>query len=113
MTGRAIHNPLEGLSSFLQSKPAENYAHVTAKELPELLRAIRTYPHALDLRLGLHLLTLTGVRPSELREAPWSEFDHENALWSIPAARMKNRRDHLVPLSKQAVTCLYASALKA
>jgi len=106
VTGRAIHNPLEGLSRFLQSKPAENYAHVTAKELPELLRAIRTYPHALDLRLGLHLLTLTGVRPSELREAPWSEFDLDNALWSIPAARMKKRRDHLVPLSKQAVKAL-------
>jgi len=96
VTGRATHNPLEGLSRFLQSKPSENFAHVTAVELPELLRAIRSYPHASDLRLGLQLLTLTGVRPSELREAPWSEFDLDNGLWSIPAARMKKRREHLV-----------------
>ncbi|MDT4800555.1 Prophage integrase IntS [compost metagenome] len=106
VTGRAIHNPLEGLSRFLQSKPAENYAHVTANELPELLRAISAYPHAPDLRLGLRLLVLTGVRPSELREAPWAEFDFDNALWSIPAERMKKRRDHLVPLSRQALEAL-------
>lgn len=107
VTGRAIHNPLDGLNRFLQSKPAENYAHVTATDLPDLLRAISAYPHASDLRLGLRLLTLTGVRPSELREAPWSEFDFDNALWSIPAARMKKRRDHLVPLSRQALDALH------
>lgn len=106
VTGRAIHNPVEGLSRFLQSKAAENYPHVTAKELPELLRAISAYPHASDLRLGLRLLTLTGVRPSELREAPWSEFDFDKSLWSIPAARMKKKRDHLVPLSRQAMDAL-------
>lgn len=106
VTGRAIHNPLEGLSRFLQSKPAENYAHVTAQELPDLLRAISAYPHATDLRLGLRLLMLTGVRPSELREAPWSEFDLAKGLWSIPAERMKKRRDHLVPLSRQALEAL-------
>lgn len=88
VTGRAVHNPIEGLSRFLQSKPAENYAHVTAKELPSLLRAIAAYPHAHDLRLGLRLLMLTGVRPSELREARWDEFDRKAGLWSIPAERM-------------------------
>lgn len=106
VTGRAIHNPLEGLNRFLQTKPAENYAHVTARELPELLRAISAYPHAQDVRLGLRLLMLTGVRPSELREAPWEEIDFRKALWSIPASRMKKRRDHLVPLSRQAIEAL-------
>lgn len=106
VTGRAVHNPIEGLSRFLQSKPAENYAHVTAKELPSLLRAIAAYPHAHDLRLGLRLLMLTGVRPSELREARWDEFDRKAGLWSIPAERMKKRRAHLVPLSSQALEAL-------
>lgn len=106
VTGRAVHNPLEGLSRFLQSKPAENYAHVTAKELPALLRAISAYPHAHDLRLGLRLLMLTGVRPSELREARWEEFDLAAGLWAIPAERMKKRRPHIVPLSRQALEAL-------
>ena len=106
VTGRAIHNPLEGLNRFLQTRTAESYAHVSPKELPGLLRAISAYPHAIDIRLGLRLLMLTGVRPSELREAPWAEFDFKKALWSIPAARMKKRRDHLVPLSRQAIEAL-------
>jgi integrase len=106
VTGRAVHNPLEGLSRFLQSKPAENYAHVTAKELPTLLRAIAAYPHAHDVRLGLRLLMLTGVRPSELREARWDEFDRKAGLWQIPAERMKKRRPHTVPLSRQVLDAL-------
>lgn len=106
VTGRAVHNPLEGLNRFLQSKPAENYAHVTAQELPTLLRAIKAYPHAPDVRLGLRLLMLTGVRPSELREARWDEFDLGAGLWSIPLHRMKKRRPHTVPLSRQALEAL-------
>ncbi|KUM44762.1 integrase [Pseudomonas sp. EpS/L25] len=106
VTGRATHNPLEGLHRFLQTKPAENYAHVSQQELPDLLRAMSAYPHAHDIRLGLKLLMLTGVRPSELREAPWAEFDLEAAIWNIPASRMKKRRDHLVPLSRQALDLL-------
>lgn len=106
VTGRATHNPLEGLHRFLQTKPTENYAHVSAEELPILLRAINAYPHSHLVRLGLRLLMLTSTRPSELREAPWSEFDLKAGLWTIPAVRMKKRRDHIVPLSKQALEAL-------
>jgi integrase len=60
-------------------------------------------------RLALGLLLLTFVRTSELRFASWREFeglDGEAPLWRIPAVRMKMRRDHLVPLSAQAVGLL-------
>lgn len=103
VTGRAIHNPLEGLHKFLQSKPPVNYAHVPLDELPSLLRAIRAYPSATDIRIGLHLLSMLACRPSELREAQWSELNLDKAIWIIPAGRMKRRREHLVPLPKQAV----------
>ncbi|UTH29994.1 tyrosine-type recombinase/integrase [Ectopseudomonas hydrolytica] len=106
VTGRAMYNPLEGLHKFLLTKEVENYAHVTAAELPALLRAINAYPHAHDIRLGLQLLMLTAVRPSELREAPWTEFDLEEGIWTIPAERMKKRREHVVPLSRQALDAL-------
>lgn len=106
VTGRATHNPLEGLHKFLQTKAAENYAHVSPGELPPLLRAIRAYPSATDIRIGLQLLSMLACRPSELREARWSEFDLGKALWSIPAERMKRRREHLVPLPTQAVELL-------
>lgn len=106
VTGRAVHNPLESLGRFLQTKPSENYPHVTADELPALLRAIAAYPHAHDIRLGLRLLMLTSVRPSELREAAWSEIDLVAGVWTIPAERMKKRREHVVPLSRQAIAAM-------
>jgi integrase len=52
------------------------------------------------------LLLLTFVRTAELRGAEWTEIDLEKAEWRIPAERMKMRRDHLVPLSRQAVAVL-------
>ncbi|MCY1525145.1 Prophage integrase IntS [compost metagenome] len=106
VTGRATHNPLEGLHKFLQTKPSENYAHVSPEEVPALIRAIRSYTGATDIRIGLELLSILSCRPSELRKALWSEFDFEKALWLIPADRMKRRREHLVPLPKQALELL-------
>ncbi|MCY1354911.1 Prophage integrase IntS [compost metagenome] len=106
VTGRATHNPLEGLHKFLLTKPVENFAHVSLEELPALLRAIRSYPHATDVRIGLQLLTMLACRPSELREARWQELDLDAGLWLIPAERMKRRREHLIPLPSQAVALL-------
>lgn len=108
VTGRATHNPLEGLQKYLQSGKAENYAHVSLDELPGLVRAIAAYPHAHDVRLGLRLLSLFAVRPSELREAQWSEFDFAKKVWTIPVERKGRKKglEHLVPLSSQAIEAL-------
>ncbi|AUV11918.1 integrase [Aeromonas sp. ASNIH3] len=106
VTGRVIHNPLEGLHKFLLTKPIENYAHVSHEELPALLRAISGYPHAIDVRIGLQLLAMLACRPSELREACWNEFDLDAGLWLIPAERMKRRREHLMSLPNQALELL-------
>ena len=57
-------------------------------------------------RYAIRLLVLTAVRPGELRQAQWSEFDLDAAVWTIPAARMKARRPHIVPLPRQAVAIL-------
>lgn len=54
----------------------------------------------------MKLLMITGVRTIELRAALWSEFDLDNAIWEIPAERMKMRRAHLVLLSSQALDLL-------
>lgn len=105
VTGRAQYNPLEGLHKFLQTRPAENFAHVPLAELPALLRAVRAYG-TLDVNIGLQLLAMLACRPSEIREARWEEFDLEAGLWLIPAERMKRRREHLVPLPRQAVALL-------
>lgn len=106
VTGRIDYNPLEGLQKFLEQGQKKNMAHVDEKELPQLLRAIDNYP-TLDSRIGLKLLAILFCRPSELREATWAEFDLENAVWNIPEQRMKKRREHIIPLSTQAVQLLH------
>lgn len=106
VTGRASTNPIEALHKFLQVHRGKNFPHVQAHELPTLIRAIRAYPHAPDVRIGLQLLMLLTCRPSELREASWSEFDFQIGAWEIPAARMKKRRPHVIPLPSQAVDLL-------
>jgi integrase len=55
---------------------------------------------------AVQLLLLTACRPSEVREAKWSEFDFDRARWEIPAERMKKREMHAVPLSRQAMAVL-------
>ncbi len=56
--------------------------------------------------LGLRLLSLTLLRPGEVAKAEWSEIDFGSRIWTIPAAKMKMRRDHQVPLSQQALDVL-------
>ncbi len=62
-----------------------------------------------DLRREMRPLAgakLVFVRPGELRQAEWVEFDLDGAEWRLPAGRMKAREPHLVPLSHQAVVIL-------
>jgi integrase len=78
--------------------------------LRELLRAAESVPAHPGTRLALRFLALTAVRPGELREVSWGEFEalDGDALWRVPAGRMKMRVEHLVPLSRQAVEVLAA-----
>lgn len=54
----------------------------------------------------IHMLLWTGQRLREVGEADWSEFDQDKQLWTIPAARTKNRREHSVPLNHSACSTL-------
>lgn len=100
-------NPATDLSVVAAPpKAARHHPHVTFAELPELLaKSEAAKMHSLT-RHAIRLLTLTAVRPGELRQAPWAEFDLERATWTIPAERMKARRPHIVPLPRQAVAIL-------
>lgn len=106
--GYAEHNPAKQFkpSAVLQSAPKTNYARIDAKELPALLKRIEVYQGAPVTRLAIKLIALTFVRTTELIEAKWSEFDLEAGRWDIPAARMKMRTPHIVPLAKQALEVL-------
>lgn len=75
-------------------------------EFTAFIKALQSYSGSIITKLATQLLMLTGTRTIELRAAKWAEFNLENALWEIPAERMKMKRPHLVPLSTQAVEIL-------
>lgn len=100
-------NPATDLDVVAAQGPTvKHHPFVPMAELPALLTALTDYKANILTKYAIRLLMLTAVRPGELRAAPWSEFDLDNALWTIPAARMKMRRPHLVPLPRQAVAIL-------
>ncbi len=71
-----------------------------------LIRAIYDFQGYRVTRIALLVHAYTFCRPGEIRRAKWEEIDFDKGLWIIPAERMKNRLDHLVPLSRQAVQAL-------
>jgi len=79
---------------------------VDASELPSLLKKIDLYDGSHFVRLALQMMAIVFVRTGELIPAQWSEFDRREKLWSIPAERMKMRRPHVVPLSRQLLAVL-------
>jgi integrase len=79
------------------------------EDLPQFLRSLEVYDGDVRTKLAMKLIVLTFVRTGELRMSRWSEFEGLNGqlpLWRIPAARMKMRSEHLVPLSQQALEVL-------
>lgn len=68
-----------------------------------LLRTIDGYDGHMTIRIALQLLALTFPRPGELRQAEWSEVNVDEEIWIIPASRTKMRREHRIPLSRQAL----------
>jgi XTP/dITP diphosphohydrolase len=71
-----------------------------------LLRAIDAFDGQPATIWALQIAPHVFVRPGELRQAEWSEIDLEGAVWRIPAARMKMKREHAVPLSEQVIATL-------
>lgn len=102
-TGRAEFNPAADLSSALKVHKSNHFPFLKSDEIPDFLRALDSYAGSRLVQIATKLLMVTGVRTIELRAALWQEFDLDNAIWEIPAERMKMRRPHLVPLSTQAL----------
>ncbi len=81
-------------------------AIIDPKALGQLMREIDNFEGQATTRIGLQLLAILAQRPGEIRNAKWEEFDLDEAIWLIPAAKMKMRRDHLVPLPRQALALI-------
>ena len=73
------------------------------EEIGPFLRDCDTYQGTFEIRAAMQLAWLTLARTMEILEAEWDEFDLDQSIWRIPAARMKMDRDHIIPLSQQAL----------
>ena len=106
-TGRAKHDPSVYLRGALPQPREKHHAAITdPKEVAPLLRDIDGYQGHFLVKCALKLAPLLFVRPGELRHAEWAEIDLDEAVWNIPASKMKMKEPHLVPLSVQAVEIL-------
>lgn len=103
-TARLASDPTRDLRGALTAPTVKHYGAITdAKKVGQLLRAIDDYDGSIITKLALQIAPHVFVRPGELRHADWSEIDLKGALWVIPAGKMKMRKPHHVPLSRQAV----------
>ncbi|MCF0049549.1 integrase arm-type DNA-binding domain-containing protein [Dyadobacter sp. LJ53] len=105
-TGRAENDPTYGLEAAMKRFKRGHYASISVDEFPEFSACLKGYENRVNRQtfLALKLLLLTFVRTSELVEARWGEINFENAMWLVPAERMKMNLPHLVPLSRQSLS---------
>ncbi len=106
--GRADRDPAADIRGALPpARKEKHFATITdPRKIGPLLRSIGDFEGTFVVRCALQLAPLVFVRPGELRSAEWSEVNFEESEWRIPAAKMKGRTTHIVPLSKQAVKIL-------
>jgi integrase len=106
-TARADADPTVALAGALTTPTVKSRSAITdPKQFGALLRAIDAFEGQPPTKAALQLMALLFPRPGELRAAVWAEFDLDNAVWIIPAERMKMRRPHRIPLSRQAIKIL-------
>jgi integrase len=106
-TARAKSDPA---SVLVGAVAAPRHKHLAAildeARIGDLLRAIEAYSGQAVTKSALALSPHVFVRPGELRRAEWQEIDFRKSIWRIPALRMKQRREHVVPLSTQSLMIL-------
>jgi integrase len=113
-TARAPRDITGDIAGALTPHHGKHFAAITKPgELGALIRVIRSYQGGPVVRAALQLAPMLFQRPGELRAAAWAEIDLDAALWTIPATRMKRKKEgkengipHLVPLPTQAVEIL-------
>ncbi|QXC56866.1 tyrosine-type recombinase/integrase [Vibrio mimicus] len=99
-------NPLTGIKAAFKKPKKENMAALTPAELPELMGAIANASIKRTTRCLLEWQLHTMTRPAEASGARWDEINWKEKVWTIPAERMKKRREHRIPLTEQMLALL-------
>lgn len=105
-TGLIDANPASGVGMAFEKPKKQNMPTLRPEELPKLMRSLIMSNLSVSTRCLIEWQLLTLVRPSEASGTRWAEIDLDAKLWTIPAERMKAKREHVVPLSPQALEIL-------
>jgi integrase len=105
-TGLIDSNPASGVGMAFERPKKQNMPTLRPEELPKLMRSLVMSNLSVSTRCLIEWQLLTLVRPSEASGTRWEEIDLDAKLWTIPAERMKGKREHVVPLSPQALDIL-------
>lgn len=107
IAGYAKFDAAAGLSEALLPVRTTHFATITdPKDIGNLLRDIDDFQGEISVAYALRIMPYVFVRSAEMRCARWEEVNLESAEWIIPSGRMKMKRPHIVPLSKQVVALL-------
>lgn len=104
--GYIKQNSLTDIKEVIPPSTGKNMPALAPDELPELMRALNFANIKYVTRCLIEWQLHTMVRPGEAVQARWEEIDFDNAIWAIPAERMKMARPHEVPLTKQSLALL-------
>ncbi|ENC0900290.1 tyrosine-type recombinase/integrase [Escherichia coli] len=105
-TGLIDANPASGVGMAFEKPKKKNMPTLRPEELPNLMHSLTMSNLFVSTRCLIEWQLLTLVRPSEASGTQWAEIDLDAKLWIIPAERMKAKREHIVPLSPQALDIL-------
>jgi integrase len=96
---RSGENPVAGVGKGLpkQAEPTKHHATLPFDDVPAFIESLQQSEASEPSKLGFEFLILTAGRTGEVLEACWSEI--KDGIWTVPAERMKTRREHRVPLS--------------
>lgn len=105
---RTGDNPVEGVTKGLpkQSDGDDHHTALPYTDVSTFIKALREIDAAEPVRLAFEYLILTATRTSEVLNATWQEIDFDQAMWTIPAVRMKAGREHRVPLPERCIEIL-------
>ncbi|MEN3230394.1 tyrosine-type recombinase/integrase [Methylorubrum rhodesianum] len=105
---RSGENPIEGVAKGLprQGDRDEHHAALPYAQVPGFVAQLRAAEASEGSRLAFEFLILTAARTGEVLGARWDEISLTDRLWTVPAARMKAKREHRVPLSERSLTIL-------
>ncbi len=105
-TLRAEFDPVSALRGSIIRPPVQNAEAMSREQLKLFLLKLRNYGGLRTTLLAIRFMALTFVRTVEMRRGAWAEVNFDDALWVIPGDKMKKRRVHMVPLSRQALAVL-------